>query len=234
MKKLIVVTIAAFLFDSVIGWATTMENLKSTNLLEINKAGISVMSELFPVPTVVATDEKVSATVNSDFADATLDSGISRFKGYQALIAERERSEQAIKAIKAKFGKDDRQFHEAEDLYIKPKCKMAAWVVVTQIRLAGRASIYTGSECKYLLTIVRENETFVSYVAKLTGFHPQESLFKNIRSVTLKKWLKEIQNAYNRADSVGKDKIFEDIDALRWKFFWNIKPEFSSQGYPVE
>ena len=156
---------------------------------------------------------------------------------YRAMNIERERAEQAVKAINAQFGESDRIHAKAASLYNDVKPRIYAWIGITKIRLAGGASIYSKDEYEYLLDAVSKNEIFVSYVAKSTiGFYPAPSVFENLSSCslfsscTIKKWLKEIQVTYNDADSVGKDKILEDIEALDWKFFGNIKSESSSQA----
>ena len=156
-------------------------------------------------------------------------SGISRFEGYKALLAERERAERALYAIAYRAGIKDPAVIKAENMYHGIAYKLRAWIVTAKIRLAGEASISSESECGDLAAAIRENDILTSYVSIQTGLNPGEGLFKLhtyealcgtfLKTGILEKFLIDTQRAYNSADKAGRDKILKDIDALKWRFF---------------
>ncbi|MBU2574039.1 MAG: hypothetical protein KKH28_08195, partial [Elusimicrobia bacterium] len=94
-----------------------------------------------PVPTVVA--EKISAAADPESVHNASNSGITYSKGFQVMVAERERAEQAVRAVKSKFGDDirkDKRLYEAYGRYQEAEVKQNVWVAVLRFGLVAGKS----------------------------------------------------------------------------------------------
>ncbi|MCG2725080.1 MAG: hypothetical protein L6420_02275 [Elusimicrobia bacterium] len=182
----------------------------------------------YPAPKAVAANNSESAQ-NTPSSD----SKISSSKIYREIIADRERVEREVMTIRA-LGKHESL--KAWKIYVNAKAAMDG--CIAQIRFALIAGpVYPDTEkmARSLKRMAIASFDFSEHIAKTLGYYgPGRRFSMNVSVVAVEDWIEELERTYEASNRKEKDKILNDISALSWKYFDDIKqaPPITDEDTP--